>query len=160
VFSRLLEMIQGDVPMLCPNCKTEELVTSERQNIQIDHCPRCQGVWLDRGELDKIIRMASPNERQSDEYNGREIGEDDDAPRRRRRPESDQDDDDNDDDRGSQGGESYRSRDRDDDDDRSERGGSYRNRDRDDDRMGGGESQGKSIWREIFENLGDRLPRP
>jgi Zn-finger nucleic acid-binding protein len=41
--------------MLCPICKTIELVMSERQSIEIDYCPACRGVWLDRGELDKII---------------------------------------------------------------------------------------------------------
>lgn len=41
--------------MLCPACKTVSLVMSERQGIEIDYCPQCRGVWLDRGELDKII---------------------------------------------------------------------------------------------------------
>lgn len=46
--------------MLCPNDRTP-LVMSERQNIEIDYCPTCRGVWLDRGELDKIIeRSAAP----------------------------------------------------------------------------------------------------
>ena len=37
------------------------LVPTERQGIEIDHCPTCRGVWLDRGELDKIIeRSAAP----------------------------------------------------------------------------------------------------
>lgn len=40
--------------MKCPNDQTT-LVISERQNIEIDYCPECRGVWLDRGELDKII---------------------------------------------------------------------------------------------------------
>lgn len=40
--------------MLCPICQVE-LVLSERQGIEIDYCPKCRGVWLDRGELDKII---------------------------------------------------------------------------------------------------------
>ena len=44
--------------MLCPACKTD-LVMSERQNIEIDHCPKCRGVWLDRGELDKIIERSA-----------------------------------------------------------------------------------------------------
>lgn len=39
--------------MLCPVCDIE-LVISERQGIEIDYCPKCRGVWLDRGELDKI----------------------------------------------------------------------------------------------------------
>ncbi len=41
--------------MNCPVCKGVSLVMSERQGIEIDYCPQCRGVWLDRGELDKII---------------------------------------------------------------------------------------------------------
>jgi Zn-finger nucleic acid-binding protein len=44
--------------MLCPICKTVGLVMAERQGIEIDYCPACRGVWLDRGELDKIIERA------------------------------------------------------------------------------------------------------
>jgi Zn-finger nucleic acid-binding protein len=44
-------------PMLCPVDRTP-LVMSERQNIEIDYCPTCRGVWLDRGELDKIIERS------------------------------------------------------------------------------------------------------
>jgi len=40
--------------MLCPNCDAE-LKISERQGVEIDYCPQCRGIWLDRGELDKII---------------------------------------------------------------------------------------------------------
>lgn len=40
--------------MQCPACATL-LTMSERQGIEIDYCPTCRGVWLDRGELDKII---------------------------------------------------------------------------------------------------------
>ena len=43
--------------MLCPLDKTA-LVMSERQGIEIDYCPTCRGVWLDRGELDKIIERS------------------------------------------------------------------------------------------------------
>ena len=47
-------------PYLCPVDQTQ-LVMSERQGIEIDYCPSCRGVWLDRGELDKIIeRSAAP----------------------------------------------------------------------------------------------------
>jgi Zn-finger nucleic acid-binding protein len=45
--------------MKCPNDQTT-LVMSERQNIEIDYCPTCRGVWLDRGELDKLIERAQP----------------------------------------------------------------------------------------------------
>lgn len=44
--------------MLCPNCKDIALVMSERKEIEIDYCPQCRGVWLDRGELDKIIESS------------------------------------------------------------------------------------------------------
>ncbi|MCP2263191.1 zf-TFIIB domain-containing protein [Promicromonospora thailandica] len=40
--------------MLCPIDQTT-LVMSERKGIEIDYCPTCRGVWLDRGELDKVI---------------------------------------------------------------------------------------------------------
>lgn len=50
--------------MKCPVCKDKDLVMSERSGIEIDYCPQCRGVWLDRGELDKIIErnMASQQE--------------------------------------------------------------------------------------------------
>ena len=44
--------------MACPVDSTP-LVMSERQGIEIDYCPSCRGVWLDRGELDKIIERAT-----------------------------------------------------------------------------------------------------
>lgn len=50
--------------MKCPTCKDEALVITERQGIEIDYCPQCRGVWLDRGELDKLIERA---ERPTDE---------------------------------------------------------------------------------------------
>ena len=63
--------------MNCPACESVALVMSERQGIEIDYCPRCRGVWLDRGELDKIIDRsvgASPgrdDDRESRDYSGR-----------------------------------------------------------------------------------------
>jgi uncharacterized protein len=44
--------------MKCPACKEAVLTMSERQGIEIDYCPQCRGVWLDRGELDKIIEKS------------------------------------------------------------------------------------------------------
>ena len=41
--------------MNCPNCPNETLVMSDRKGVEIDYCPRCRGVWLDRGELDKLL---------------------------------------------------------------------------------------------------------
>ena len=45
--------------MNCPACQTANLVMSERSGIEIDYCPQCRGVWLDRGELDKIIERST-----------------------------------------------------------------------------------------------------
>ncbi|CNI81766.1 MULTISPECIES: zf-TFIIB domain-containing protein [Yersinia] len=47
--------------MQCPVCKDTQLVMSERKSIEIDYCPNCRGVWLDRGELDKIIEKSVEN---------------------------------------------------------------------------------------------------
>jgi Zn-finger nucleic acid-binding protein len=49
--------------MKCPTCD-ETLVMSERQGIEIDYCPKCRGVWLDKGELDKIIEKSASTEMQ------------------------------------------------------------------------------------------------
>lgn len=45
--------------MKCPSCD-EFLVMSDRLGVEIDYCPKCRGVWLDRGELDKIIERSLP----------------------------------------------------------------------------------------------------
>jgi Zn-finger nucleic acid-binding protein len=51
--------------MQCPNpsCQSENpkpaLMMSERSGIEIDYCPRCRGIWLDRGELDKLLEKAA-----------------------------------------------------------------------------------------------------
>lgn len=51
--------------MKCPSCQ-ETLLMSDKQGIEIDYCPNCRGVWLDRGELEKII------ERSADHYSKKE----------------------------------------------------------------------------------------
>ena len=63
--------------MLCP-VDGETLVMTERSGVEIDYCPKCRGVWLDRGELDKIIERSSRE-----------------APLAGRRDDDDDDDDDN-----------------------------------------------------------------
>lgn len=51
--------------MECPVCKVT-LLMSEKQGIEIDYCPTCRGIWLDRGELEKIIeRSDMPEGRQN-----------------------------------------------------------------------------------------------
>jgi uncharacterized protein len=44
--------------MLCPRCKVN-LQMLDRQGVEIDYCPNCRGVWLDRGELDKVIERST-----------------------------------------------------------------------------------------------------
>jgi Zn-finger nucleic acid-binding protein len=60
--------------MACPVCRTG-LVPTERQGIEIDACPTCRGVWLDRGELDKIVERSAqavaPQGRAADPWPGR-----------------------------------------------------------------------------------------
>jgi uncharacterized protein len=43
--------------MKCPHCNVNLLMT-DRQGVEIDYCPECRGVWLDRGELDKIVERS------------------------------------------------------------------------------------------------------
>lgn len=45
--------------MNCPVCKDVDLVMADRSGVEIDYCPKCRGVWLDRGELDKIIERSA-----------------------------------------------------------------------------------------------------
>jgi len=47
--------------MHCP-VDGEELVVTDRSGVEIDYCPKCRGVWLDRGELDKIINRSGSAE--------------------------------------------------------------------------------------------------
>jgi Zn-finger nucleic acid-binding protein len=65
--------------MKCPACPDTALVMTDRQGVEIDYCPKCRGVWLDRGELDKVIErsasQAAPQARRHDD--------DDDDDRRR-----------------------------------------------------------------------------
>jgi uncharacterized protein len=57
--------------MKCPVCKEINLEMSERQGIEIDYCPECRGIWLDRGELDKLI------EKNDNQINHRNQGQQD-----------------------------------------------------------------------------------
>ncbi|QET05257.1 MULTISPECIES: TFIIB-type zinc ribbon-containing protein [Cupriavidus] len=45
--------------MKCPVCPDAVLTMTDRQGIEIDYCPQCRGVWLDRGELDKLVERAT-----------------------------------------------------------------------------------------------------
>jgi len=62
VLSLLVEALSGPLPVLrdmwCPLCHIE-LAVSRRFGNAIDYCPKCRGVWLDRGELDKLIERSN-----------------------------------------------------------------------------------------------------
>lgn len=45
--------------MICPRCETATLLELDRQGITLDRCERCRGIWLDRGELEKLIAHAA-----------------------------------------------------------------------------------------------------
>lgn len=45
--------------MKCPSCPDTTLVMADRQGVEIDYCPACRGIWLDRGELDKLLDRAA-----------------------------------------------------------------------------------------------------
>jgi uncharacterized protein len=99
-----IETLESKYCMKCPTCISVNLLMTERKGIEIDYCPSCRGVWLDRGELDKFIQqsehptqmapspsversrrdLASPSERYEDDrkyddrrYENREYREDD-----------------------------------------------------------------------------------
>ena len=77
--------------MLCPACMVDLQIT-ERQGVEIDYCPQCRGVWLERGELDKILERARrvPSSRHDDDDDERYR----DGGVRPRRHDDDDDDDD------------------------------------------------------------------
>ena len=53
--------------MKCPVCSDSTLQMAERKGMEIDYCPDCRGVWLDRGELDKLIdKRSAPGSERSD----------------------------------------------------------------------------------------------
>ncbi len=73
--------------MKCPNCDIA-LTMADRQGIEIDYCPQCRGVWLDRGELDKIIErsagtMSAPAPQQAPRQAPRRDWDDDDDDKRK-----------------------------------------------------------------------------
>lgn len=48
--------------MKCPSCTDSVLSMTDRQGIEIDYCPNCRGIWLDRGELDKLLEKTRASE--------------------------------------------------------------------------------------------------
>jgi uncharacterized protein len=61
------EMTRKIIPMKCP-IDNEILAITTRDGVEIDYCPKCRGVWLDRGELDKIIERSMPAPIAKDQY--------------------------------------------------------------------------------------------
>lgn len=70
--------------MNCPVCNVS-LTMTFRENVEIDYCPKCRGVWLDRGEIEKIIAGATRSGEQSFD---RDDNDDDDYRKRREVPGS------------------------------------------------------------------------
>lgn len=59
--------------MKCPICKDVTLLMSEKKGIEIDYCPECRGIWLDRGELEKLVEKENEVMRSNyNEYDERE----------------------------------------------------------------------------------------
>jgi uncharacterized protein len=66
--------------MQCPNCSTQ-MQLMQKYDVDIDYCPSCKGVWLDRGEIDKIAKIQSNYEDQhynKYHYGKRDYDDDDD----------------------------------------------------------------------------------
>lgn len=66
--------------MLCPLCNVDLLI-SDKQGVEVDYCPKCRGIWLDRGELEKIIERSTgidDNFRQRERNTGQVFRDDDD----------------------------------------------------------------------------------
>src|SRR6187551_3801920 len=68
--------------MSCPVCRVP-LAMSDRQGIEIDYCPQCRGVWMDRGELDKVIERSMAYTAPASGWRGDDDDDDDDDDRRR-----------------------------------------------------------------------------
>lgn len=74
--------------MKCPVCPETTLLMSDRQRVEIDYCPNCRGVWLDRGELDKLMQLGAkhdigqPSDRSAAEPRRRQEYEDSDFGRK------------------------------------------------------------------------------
>ncbi len=65
--------------MKCPVCKDVTLLMSEKRGVEIDYCPECRGIWLDRGELEKLMNHeereeTTPQKSKKDKDNYREGG--------------------------------------------------------------------------------------
>jgi uncharacterized protein len=55
--------------MKCPSCIATDLVEAQREGINVNYCPQCNGMWLDRGQLDKVVSRISEREQSSEKSN-------------------------------------------------------------------------------------------
>lgn len=55
--------------MKCPVCKDVTLLMSEKKGVEIDYCPECRGIWLDRGELDKLLEKEETYNKEKESLN-------------------------------------------------------------------------------------------
>ena len=58
--------------MKCPVCKDVTLLMSEKKGVEIDYCPECRGIWLDRGELEKLIEKEERYNKEHYEYKNKD----------------------------------------------------------------------------------------
>ena len=80
--------------MDCPLCRGVKLLMADRQGVEIDYCPECRGIWLDRGELEKLIELSTSDQREREvrvsrreaSRRGRDTRDRDDLEYERRRP--------------------------------------------------------------------------
>lgn len=77
--------------MTCPRCENRILFELDRHGVTVDRCEHCRGIWLDRGELDKLLAQARNEERAQMEAPREDSS--DDLPRGTRRGRTDDDDD-------------------------------------------------------------------
>ncbi|KAA2279407.1 zf-TFIIB domain-containing protein [Candidatus Nitrosocosmicus agrestis] len=72
--------------LICPNCSSPMRI-SNRMGVEIDQCPSCKGVWLDRGELEKMTKIQDryEDEHYTKYHSGRDYHDDDDDYYRRRK---------------------------------------------------------------------------
>lgn len=64
--------------MKCPRCERAELVEMDREGVTIDRCDKCRGIWLDRGELEKLIAKNRVEDEETDRGRDRDRKRDDD----------------------------------------------------------------------------------
>ncbi len=80
--------------MNCPRCTKDTLDEHERDGVTIDRCRTCRGIWLDRGELEKLLAVARQDDGDDDRRAPRQDDDDDDRRRDDRRGQRRDDDDD------------------------------------------------------------------